>query len=369
MNENLKIGGYRKLLLLACSLFGSAFAETVSYPNGCTGERLCSSVAIDEKQCCTYNWHLDIGLLYEQLSVDGMNAGALYTPSVTFVNDEADSINFSSQEIGELNPCFDYALGLTASGGFFSCHDDWYVGVNFDWISVSQDFLYDVLDSARGVYLPNSNFKEVLYSGIPINFFPFKKIAYEASMDMYQIDLILRKGYFYSLNFSFDQLVGLKALWFNTFQNESFFINIVAVGNLDLYFSWGDQSNSWGVGPLYGFNSSYRLSSSCFLFLDGDVALLVGKSDKMDISRVESVDNETQLTGLKNGIKVFDDIGCQFFVPVRAILGLQYKRLCAQDNQCLSVKLGYDVRGVISYPVLDRGFSANGLYANLAWNF
>lgn len=361
---------FRSFAMLLGAGIGSLFAETVSYPNDCKGHELCSSKVLD---CRGAKWHLSAGLLYEQLAFSSMNAGAYYNPTARIIDDplEGDPVNFSLQEIDELNTCFDYALGLTLGAGYFSCHDDWYVGVSFDWISTDQTTIFDLVEVQRGQFLPNTNlnFLTFFLGPEPVENIAFTKLDYQSSMDFYSLEVHLKKGHLFSNKFSMDHVLGLKALWFNTGQLETCYQEIDAEGTWQIYYTLDRTEKNWGVGPLYGFNALYRVSGDCFLFLDSGLSFLVGEAKLENMSNGNMTILESTDFLFDGTITVDDDLGCILFLPIRAILGVEYKQFCEDDKQCFSAKLGYDVLSVLSYPVLDKGFSSNGLYFDLGWNF
>lgn len=318
---------------------------------------LCPITPINPNDDCCHNLHLDIGLLYQQPYIPGMNAGQEYEDDSQQSGDDPD---YTWENLNPLNECFDYALGLTASLGYLMEHDNWYFGARFDWVSANTSSTYDVNDESTKELLvilpyvgmtgnsPLDSYAEAIYD---LNGDSFSKITYTAFIDIYALDILLSRGSFHTKCFSYEPFAGVKALWFSSTQNPRYYDTSDSGALLT-------KQNNWGAGPMFGFNAKYYFVENIAIFSDSDIALLFGNADQTSV--VFSSSDATRL---------ISNINCMIYIPVRSILGVEFSQYCLEDTHYVALKIGYDLRAVIAMQDFSRGFTMNGLYTNLVWNF
>lgn len=355
----------KKILLLATIVQVSLLqAGEPKAPPCCKGPVLCPISPLYTGSDCNRHIHLDLGLLYQQPKFFGMNAGTLYTPA--FEYSDVESEDPPIQTIKDLNECLPYAIGLTVSAGKYLEHDNWYVGGRFDYLSSNAYSLYDDTDQPTYVYAANANVSQTVTSGTDWDWTEdtFDKITYTAFMDIYVLDLLLSRGSYHSKSFAYEPFIGVKALWFKTNQMTS---NYVLATNIINYITWKETQNNWGVGPMFGFNGIYHFTCNLAIFSDSDIALLYGEARNRNISTL--VGSDSSQAESNQVVNHADNVDCQYFIPVRSVIGLQISDYFYSSKHYVALKIGYDIRSVIAYPNDQRGFSMGGLYANLIWNF
>ncbi|MCH9621124.1 MAG: hypothetical protein S4CHLAM20_05400 [Chlamydiia bacterium] len=326
--------------------------------NGCKGPVLCSNFPMlsDCEDCC-HTWHVDVGLLYQQPGFSGMNAGICY--STPFVH-ETGAL-FQNQVVTNLTQCFDYDPGLTVSLGHLFMHDDWFLLARFDWLSTSIG--NRVYEDNQAEYKPNANFDTGV---LPASFSStdiFTKIKYGADMDIYTLDVLLSRGAFLSKCYSFEPFAGVKAAWFDANQNANYYNATEFPGGS--YAIFKELRSNWGVGPMFGFNGEYNFTQGFALFSDSDIAVLYGEASRTITSILTNSSDVAAERKITNQTK-YD---CQYYVPVRTILGVKLSRYCLEDNHYLAVKIGYDARALVSYTNTENGYVMSGLYLNFLWDF
>ncbi|MCH9621123.1 MAG: hypothetical protein S4CHLAM20_05390 [Chlamydiia bacterium] len=357
----------KSLIAMVCAtsaLFGSE--EMAVRLNGCKGPVLCSSfpLATPEEDCCQL-WHVDAGLLYQQPGFADMNAGEAYQTQFA-VTDAAGA--FVDQTIYKLYQCFDYELGLTVSLGHLSKHDYWYFGARFDWMSTSTGT--KTFDDVNREYKAVPGFDTDV---LPLTIFSltdvWTKVNYNANVDFYSLDVMLSRGAYLSRCYSFEPFAGVKVVWFDNKQVVNYFNStIFTAGNYGIY---DVKQQNWGAGVMFGFNGEYHITEGISLFSDSDVAVLYGESKetaKSIITKGGATGTGSTIT-TDRVITAKNDLDCQYFVPVRSILGVKLATYCLDDQHYLAVKLGYDARSIISYTNTSRGYVMSGLYANFIWDF
>lgn len=353
----------KQAFLVACvSFVGALSAHQPELNKEC--RPLCPITPIPLSRDCCKNFHVDIGLLYLQPTIPNMFPGAVLEDLGLI---EVADVEYVTQNFTDLLPCFDYALGLTASFGYLLEHDNWYVGVRFDWLSEDKAYVYDYSqEPTKEVYFTHSyigtqrndiNFLSAMNS---LQYDGFTKLNYSSSIDIYMLDVLLSRGSFHSSCFSYEPFTGVKALWFSTKQDSFFY------SSTDTGFSISSGDN-WGAGPMFGFNGEYDIVEGLSIFSDSDIALLFGEAKDKTNLRFNSISNDVLFTQYNNGLSSIMD--CMIYVPVRTILGLKFATYCFEEKHHVALKIGYDVRAVMSFPETDQGFYMNGLYTNLVWNF
>lgn len=356
-------------LLLGMLFAATAIEGTQSVkPTGCKGPVLCPTSRLAEREDCCHRWHLDVGLLYQQPAFTGMVSGTTYDP-LFGTDSEGEFVN---QTVKVLQECLPYSIGLTASLGYYLKHDNWYLGARFDWLSssMSRDYYFH---SSRGEeqIRPNGNLDINIYAGegVEIDDFIFDQLQYYTKMDIYVLDVLVSRASYMSNCFTFDPYVGVKAVWFDAKQQANYFeMDDTDLSELvDNPTLWTETENNWGAGPMAGFLSEYRFRKSIAFFSDSDVAVLYGVAKTLNnTSIIGQTDLDIETT---RSIDLFDNFNCQFYFAARSILGLKFDHLTDDMAHYIAIKLGYDLRVVVSYPNDENGFAMGGLYTNLVWNF
>lgn len=378
-----KIAALLSVMLVA---FNSVTADSVK-PNGCKGAVLCPTFPIiANMEDCGYTWHVDLGLLYQQPGFAGMNAGTSYSPLY-----QETSGGFQNQTIKNLLQSFDYSLGLTVSLGHLIKHDDWFVLARFDWMNANSSVNYE---TAGTFYGPNANFNFDVMLGLSNNWNPatdyFTEIDYNAEISIYALDVILSRGSYHSKCFSYEPFMGVKALWYNDSQAIDYFATFSGTpltnGNVP---SLNLSQDNWGVGPVFGFNGEYHITNGLSLFSMSDIGILYGQSENDYISTLSSATTGvTTLQAISNNTQN----NCQYYVPVRSIIGIKLDSYCLEDAHYVAIKLGYDVRAILATPITSSTTSTamvdgasvltstittaisndvfmSGLYCDFEWDF
>lgn len=333
-------------------------------PNGCHGPVLCPIFPVAGRADCCRTWHVDIGLLYQQPAFTEMVAGTSYVPAFPY---DTTGGEFANQTITTLQECLDYSIGLTVSLGHLMKHDNWYFGGRFDWLSASVDTTYDTVDQVTTQIVANANLDAHIFinTDFDVDADHFNKAVYHAFMDIYVLDVLLSRGSYHSKSFSYEPYAGVKAMWFTAKQNVSYYnADIFDDGNVT---KWSEAEHNWGAGPMFGFNGEYHFLDEIALFSDSDIAILYGEARNTRVTTLTGVaDSDVETT---RTITLNNNVLCQFYLPVRSIIGLKFSRYCLEDRHFIALKIGYDVRTVIAYPDDESGFTMGGLYTNLVWNF
>jgi len=353
------------MLCASSALFGAEDAMVMRI-NGCKGPVLCPSfpIAAPDEGCCQ-TWHLDAGLLWQQPGFSGMNAGTAWITQ--FMSTDTGG-NYVNRNVEDLSKCFKYDLGLTVSLGHLSKHDYWFVGARFDWISSTVN---TTDDNVNMQYEANANFNTGV---LPSSLFStstdyWTKISYKGKVDYYQLDVLLSRGAFYGRCYSLEPFAGVKVLWYDTNQTANYFnTSIFAAGNYGIY---NETMSNWGAGLMFGMNGVYNITENIAIFSDSDVAVLYGESKNTRISTL------TKGTGSGDGSDITTDrtvtrknpSNCQYYLPVRSIVGVQLASYCLDDMHYVAVKIGYDARMVVTATSSGRDFVMNGLYCNFIWDF
>lgn len=355
------------LFLLGIIQINFLVAQNSVKQNCCNGPVLCPMSPIMVEAGCCHRMHFDIGLLYQSPQFEGAISGVSYTPMFPFELEEVeDDLYIGNQLEKPLHQCFPYALGVTVSLGRYIEHDDFYIGARFDYLRSYKAAAYDTTDRPGYLLRPNSNLNLDITEGTDFNADDdtLTKIIYNGAFKLYQLDVLMSRGSYYSSSFSYEPFAGIKALWFSLDQDTSNFSSDFDGGN---YMTWQERQDSWGAGPLFGFNTLYHFTCKLALFSDSDIALLYGESRLQNISTLVGVlDAPVEVDQV---IDRQNNEGCQFYVPLRTILGVQLADYCFEKKHYLAAKVGFDVRAVIAYPTDVRGFFMQGVYANLVWNF
>lgn len=352
-------------LLLTSSLL---FAEDSRGRDDCKGPVLCPIAPMEQRMDCCNRFHVDIGLLYEQPVFSFMMPGAEGHYELPPIDPNA--LDPSNETADWLFQCFDYSLGLTASLGYFMDHDSWYLGANFDWLSSSLYKRYNLNDESDNVDLQNipefygtEDYNDNYYGIHELQDEFFRSLNYSAKFNFYSFNVLLSRGSYHSPTYSLEPYAAINAIWFDNYQKTNYF-NEENTGYSEIH------KKNWGAGPMFGVDGEYYFSCAFSLFMDSSISLLYGESSSFVDTDYILYDNDAH-TELDEHYFTTENrkTYCQYFVPVRSILGVQFSKFCFEDSHYLAIKLGFDVRMVLSYPEIDRGFAMSGLYTNLIWNF
>lgn len=357
----------KRAFLVAASLgWGALFGLESVKPTGCSGPVLCPPTPMDSCSGCCKNWHVDIGLLYQQPAFTGMIAGYRYEPDI---EDHFEDTNV--QDITVLQECLRYGLGVTASLGYTTSRDDWYFGARFDFVTAESYSYYDTHNfpaTDTGVNL-NMQAQITIGDDPDLFFYDFQNLDYHAEMDVYVLDIHLKRGSYFSKSHIFTPYAGVKAVWFKAKQ----FIEYSSPSNGDFEnpVSWLEIEKNWGVGPMFGFEGEYRFLERVSLFSDSDIAVLYGEANTVQTSTLIGLPDPNISTGpsVDRVVDLINNVACQFYLPVRSILGVKIDNCMTAEKDYIALKIGYDLRVVISYPNDENGFAMGGLYTNLVWSF
>lgn len=346
MKLNKMAGALLAVAVTASSaLFGAEETESIKNkkPNGCIGPVLCTqNPMLSKSSCiCDAGWQFEIGLIYEQPRFGRMDAGYSYSPTY--------AQGASQVDVKKLEQTFDYSLGLLLDLGTYLAHDNWYLGVHFDWLNTNKSATYAAGSTVE--YQTTTFFDDLALTAETETF--YDSIAYKASMEFFTLDVSLSRGSYMSGNFAFEPVAGIEALWFSTSQNMIYDPNFAST---DVVYN--SKQNNWGVGPRIGLNSLYHVVQELYFFCDTSVAVLMGEAKLNDTS-----------TGTA-GVRTFLDFQKnQFYVPVRSVLGVKFAKYVLEEKHYLALKVGYDARAVISATDSGVGFVSGGLYINGEWSF
>lgn len=342
------------LLMIGTSLFSQG---------DCKGPFLCSSHLLEGVTDCCHMWDVDIGLLYQKPAFTGMVAGVTYFP--LFYQDPDE--DFQDQTITPLQQCFDYTIGLTAGVGRYFDYDHQYLKATFNYLSANTTNAYEANIRYMDWIEPSVHIQSQIFIGTDYDFDEgwLDILKYSATMNIYEFDLSLSRGSFQSQCFSYEPYAGIKALWFSAKQtSEGYNTYEFEEGNAII---WSEVENNWGVGILFGVNSEYYFLENVALFSDSQLALLYGKANTSQTSILKGAPSSD--IEVDRVVDLIDNVDCQFYLPVRSIIGIQMSRCIIKDRHYFTLKLGYDLRTVISYPNDENGFAMGGLYTDLIWNF
>jgi hypothetical protein len=331
--------------------------------NGCKGPVLCSNFPVlGGGESCQRTYHVDAGLLFQQPGFSGMMAGTAYQP--LFVQNDTTSTTFANQTVTNLIQCFDYDAGLTVSLGYMTDHDEWLVGARFDWLS--SNYTAATYDETDVKYKANPNFDiDVLKgSGFSVTANNWEKIDYYAGFELFSLDVMMSRGAFVSRCYSIEPFAGVKAAWFNTkqvakYSSTTYFSN----GNKAIY---DEEFNNWAAGPMFGLNGEYNVTHGIAIFSDNDVAVLLGEAHRV---RASTLTRGGSIVITDRTSTDVADYTCQYYVPVRSVIGVKFSRYCLEDEHYIAVKVGYDARAFLTMDGTHSGFNMNGLYLNFIWDF
>ncbi len=375
-------------------LAASSLAAGNLKPNGCDGPTLCPSFPVaDRCSECNKVWHVDVGILYEQLGVPEMSPGRAYSP--VYQNPTAAQTgatppygSYVDQTTIDLLANYDYSVGVTASLGHLLRHDNWYVGATFDWLSANlgktyqdENFLYTYPATFA---LQTTVYSEIDFGGS----YYWDKLNFTANADFYQLNVFLSRGSYHSCAFSYEPFVGVQALWFN----NNYKVKLSGSSNTSVngVFSVEKNQKNWGAGPMFGMNGEYSIAKGVSLFSDSSVGVLLGESDYTYTTLVPAENDVPENRFAKNKGNMTNVV----YVPVRTILGIKLSTYCINDTQYLALKIGYDAQAVLSPTTrnrLDQGFQIStnnentytyvqlmnitnsitrtGLFVDLEWSF
>lgn len=343
------------------------FAQESIKPTGCKGPVLCPTMPVDPAEGCCKRWHVDIGLLYQQPAFTGMISGYEYQPF--FYQEDPEGDEFQNQVATTLQECLDYALGLTLSLGCFTGHDDWYMGAKFDYVSAKVYKRHNFDSPIPGDVRPSVHMNPNIYAGLNVEFDTarYDEIQYNANFDVYSLDVLLSRGAYHSKSFSFEPFAGVQALWFFAKQNAQYLDFHYSEGDeVENVVQWQEKEQNWGAGPMAGVNLEYHCRKEISVFSDSEIAVLYGEARTYNETEMLPDPNEVEVG---RTIEEVDLFSCQPYCSFRSILGVKFDCDFLDPSVYLALKIGYDLRVVISYPNDENGFAMGGLYTNLAWFF
>lgn len=383
MLKQKKVAGMLGVMMVA---LGSLSASNVK-PNGCEGPVLCPIQPIaDRCEDCCYSWQVDIGLLYQQPGFAYMNSGIAYQPVFQNPTSGGLATAFIDQTVTLLDEQYDYSVGLTVGIGRTLKHDNWFVGVNFDWLNATGSSVHN---DDNLLYRPSSDF--------PLNILEqtdflvadgsFGKVVYSANTNIYELNVRLSRGSYNTNCYSLEPYAGVKALWFNNSQTKKY---QEPSADINSRVSLKSTQDNWGAGIMFGMNGEYSIVEGFSIFSDSNVGVLYGqvKYNMLAVVTAESAGSNifTEDRDLTNNGKM-DTVT---YVPVRSILGVKFSKYFLDKTHHVALKVGYDARAVLStskdvlvsqnwFPTgdfattqvknIDNSFSMSGLYIDLCWGF
>lgn len=269
--------------------------------------------------------------------------------------------NFSDISSIAKNQYLRAALGLTISLGYLLPHDDWLIKAQYENIdSAIASFTNNVDNPLLGLRVEPETFTSILIN-TDFNHLVdiFNQAIYNAGFDLQQLNVYLVKGSFYSNCYSFDPYIGIQAIWFQLEQITSFDSPFFAFGNV-IYFAKIDKS--FGVGPLTGFLSEYYLTKGTSFFFDSNFGVLYGDARSTFTTAITGLEN-SQVPQSRASLTT-NYLDCNALFSIRTILGVKFEDYFYKNY--LSLKIGYDVRAVITSPSHFPGFAMEGLYVAAA---
>ena len=168
----------------------------------------------------------------------------------------------------------------------------------------------------------------------------FKTLIASLGINYYMINGLLEKQYYFSKQFKYSTLVGIKASWIDFNMSQQFSNDTrTAATRIPDSDSWMRKENAgfWGVGPLTGLKYNYLLVNGWGLFGYADIALLAGKSSLADNlglvsgSAFPTTHSDHYTTSIVCG-------------TIRNLIGLQYATALNSGGQHFCIKLGFDIR-------------------------
>jgi hypothetical protein len=341
MLKQKKIAGILGVMMIALT---SLSASNVK-PNGCDGPVLCPSFpVINNCSKCCYTWDVDIGLLYQQPGFANMSPGYAYQPIFQNPPQRANrdaSLVWVDQTSKMIEAQYDYTAGLTVGLGYLLKHDNWYVGLNFDYLGASTSKVYQ---DSNTKYRPSSDFAFQAMAGGELNY-PYGtwgNINYKANTDIYVLGAVLSRGSYHSNTFSYEPFAGVKALWFDNNQTKKY--QSPDNPNANSQYILSTTQDNWGVGPMFGVNGEYHIISGISIFTDSSVGVLYGKnsySAKTFVSLGADIETDRNVTNSGNIKNVV-------YVPVRTVLGFKLSSYFLEESHYVALKIGYDVQAVLS---------------------
>lgn len=355
-------------------------------PNGCKGPILCPTQPIvNGCEDCRCSWQVDIGVLYQQLGFAYTNSGIGYQPvfqDPTLPN----ALAFENQVVSVLREKYNYSAGLTVGLGRVLNHDDWCFQVNFNWLSAS----INAAHNSEGVqYRPSSDFPVYLFnhSDFPLESGYFQKIAYISNANIYDLNIQLSRGSYQSDSYSLEPFTGVKALWFDNKQNKKYQEPSTTTTSR---VSFDSKQNNWGVGPVFGGKGEYNIAEGFCIFSDNSIGILYGEGSYKATSTLTSNSSGNSDFPKDRVVTNPEYMDGVIYVPLRTILGLKFSRYYMNKSHYLAVKIGYDLRAVLSPSKeaivsqiiapnndsvtniqvinIENGFYASGLFFSLTWN-
>lgn len=308
------------LMTLSLSSLSAADMDTHLKPNGCKGPTLCTSSPIIDG--CGY--YIEAGLLYEQMyfshgdaTIREVNVGGVaddFTPPAAHYHSCLMRYPFS------LDP------GLRVAIAKHLEHDDWTVKAAFEWLYSSARFKKSAV--ANTFYYP------VLFEIVDSN----QAVNTKMKANYYLLDVTVSRGSFMSGRMCLRPMGGLKTAW----------LYADSTGNWTEGANQGTEDHhettstkSWGIGPMFGFESNYHMCAGFSIFADMNVAVLLGSASESN-ANWNAIGSDGTTTGAD--ARRWCSSGSSMFTTARTALGLQYDRDCYDDAVHVMIKVGYDGR-------------------------
>lgn len=315
-------------------------ATTMSVkPNGCKGPSLCGAAPVIDG--C--GWHLDIGLLLEQMRVG--NANFFYEHG-GLTSETGASWNNPFRTDDMCNMTFNIEAGVKAGIGYYSVHDDWEVNASFEWL-YSKAILN--ADTASGTFQPTYNI-DLSYGDDQDTTLSFHQGNSNLSVNYYLLDITLSKGSYFSDHFSFEPLAGVKVSWIGYNGALSLKDNQNTATSIPSNVSWlrRNVTNFWGIGPMIGLNANYHMFVGWSIFSHTNVAVLLGETkikDGVGFVTIEKYPFDSVTYSILNTLTP----------TIRSIVGLQYDMDMFEETQHLKLRFGFDGRWYYNqFPTVDR---------------
>lgn len=303
-------------------------------PNSCEGPELCPMYPeID----CSWDLHYSIGFLYEQMRVTDSSwmanicGGCLEVPFTGCT----------------LPAEFDMSYGVTTNLGYYSCWDDWYFDMHFDWLKATSCRELGA-DIDRGyIFFVNGMWVRNIVDIGADTCFSTTQCAVAACETMsgnyYMLQANLNRGSFVSLALALEPHAGIKTVWTEFFHHLT--LSRVPLGEDDdiVFLHRVGHTKFWGIGPEWGLNMKWLLIEGISLFCDTDIAILFGHTVVHD-NAFSRLNDCSDCAECNSGCRMEFCNSIRMMSPnLRTVLGFMYERnVCANTNN-LAIKAGLDV--------------------------
>lgn len=318
-------------------------------------------------------WFLSFDVLYWQTKIDGTE----------YVLTDSALTNIPVQIVGKVNNVdFNYDFGLKAGIGYNFFHDGWDTELEFTYFNQSGSGKTGArtpsalipLRSPLTVAAPS---EAAIASGLKPLF--ATSATSNVSMNYDNLNWELGRNAFTSKNLAFRPHFGLKSAWIQLKQSTRYSgggtatvlsvngnsIPVTGLGVNTVYVK--EKSDFWGIGPRTGINSKWFLANGFSIYGDIDGALLYGYYETA--SKQWWSLNDQNVIRLKQKYHMLTP-------TIHFGLGLAYDKYIYNDQQHLSLSLGYeneyywDIYRTIQADFLGRGaVGFFGVTFKIRWDF